>query len=74
MSPHRVVSVVHHLILAHIIVMVAIRPLIVGPVVDITLPILMLMLIVVHLVWHALTTVHLVPSSLVASELVAAHG
>ena len=72
MSPHRVVSVVHHLIMAHIIVMVAIRPLIVGPVVDITLPILML--IVVHLVWHALTTVHLIPSSLVASELVAAHG
>lgn len=69
MSPHRVVSMIH---LAHVVVMMSIGPLIVGPVVDIALPILILL--VVHLVWHTLASVHLVPSSLVASELVAVHG
>jgi len=72
MSAHRIVSMIHHLVLPSFILEVAIRTLIVGPVVDIALPVLMM--IIVHLVRHARTTIHEVPPLLVRSILVTVHG
>ena len=70
---HRVVALVHHLILTHIVVLeVTIWPLVVRPIVDVTLPILMMK--VVHLVWHtrstAPTAIHVVSPALMNSVLV----
>jgi hypothetical protein len=67
---HRVVALVHHLILTHIVVLeVTIWPLVVRPIVDVTLPILMMK--VVHLVWHTRSTaIHVVPPALMNPVLV----
>jgi hypothetical protein len=73
-STHGVVAMIHHLILTHIVVLeVTIWSLVVCPIVDITLPVLM-MIVVVHLVRHTRsTTIYVVPSSLMDSILVPIH-